>query len=97
MVVKMRVSDVAKDFGKTNKEIINILSDYCGVPLKKANTVLEEKELNIVFDKLTWDSSVSSLDDYFNCGKKNNAQPKKQDSSNKKTENKKHQSQAAIL
>ncbi|MDE6469567.1 MAG: translation initiation factor IF-2 [Eubacterium sp.] len=97
MVVKMRVSDVAKDFGKTNKEIINILSDYCGVPLKKANTVLEEKELNIVFDKLTWDNSVSSLDDYFNSGKKNNAQPKKQGSSNKKTENKKHQSQAAIL
>lgn len=97
MVVKMRVSDVAKDFGKTNKEIINILSDYCGVPLKKANTVLEENELNIIFDKLTWDNSVSSFDDYFNSGKKNNAQPKKQNASNKKTENKMHQSQAAIL
>ena len=97
MVVKMRVSDVAKDFGKTNKEIINILSDYCGVPLKKANTVLEENELNIIFDKLTWDNSVSSFDDYFNSSKKNNAQPKKQNASNKKTENKMHQSQAAIL
>lgn len=97
MVVKVRVSDVAKDFGKTNKEIINILSDYCGVPLKKANTVLEEKELNIIFDKLTLDNSVKSFDNYFSTGKKSSAQPKKQNSSNKKTENKKHQSQAAIL
>ena len=60
MVIKFKVSDVAKDFGKNNKDIINILSEYCDGPAKKANTVLEENELNILFDKLTADNSVES-------------------------------------
>lgn len=98
MVIKVKVSDVAKDFGKSNKEIINILGDYCGVPLKKANTVLEENELNILFDKLTQDHSVKNFDAYFSNGKKSDGNAKKSgNSSSKKTENKKHQSQAAIL
>ena len=98
MVIKVKVSDVAKDFGKSNKEIINILGDYCGVPLKKANTVLEENELNILFDKLTQDHSVKNFDAYFSNGKKSDGNSKKiSNSSTKKTENKKHQSQAAIL
>ena len=47
MVIKVKVSDVAKDFGKSNKEIIELLDKYCGGPAKKASTVLEENELNI--------------------------------------------------
>lgn len=98
MVIKVKVSDVAKDFGKSNKEIINILGDYCGVPLKKANTVLEVYELNILYDKLTLDHSVDSLDDYFSNITKNEGSAKKSNNaSSKKPENKKHQSQAAIL
>lgn len=98
MVIKVKVSDVAKDFGKTNKDIINILSDYCEGPAKKANTVLEENELNVLFDKLTQDNSVKSFDSYYNAGKKADAKPvKKQPSTAKKAENKKHQNQAAIL
>lgn len=99
MVIKVKVSDVAKDFGKTNKDIINILSNYCEGSAKKANTVLEENELNILFDKLTQDNSVDSFDEYFSMadsGEKKPAQ-KKQNTSVKKPENKKHQSQAAIL
>ncbi|HBN38378.1 MAG TPA: translation initiation factor IF-2, partial [Ruminococcaceae bacterium] len=76
----------------------NILGDYCGVPLKKANTVLEENELNILFDKLTQDHSVKNFDAYFSNGKKSDGNVKKSgNSSTKKIENKKHQSQAAIL
>lgn len=97
MVIKVKVSDVAKDFGKSNKDIINILSDYCEGPAKKANTVLEENELNILFDKLTMDNSVKNFDAYFSNSKKNDANAKKQGGSSKKTDNKKHQSQAAIL
>lgn len=99
MVIKVKVSDVAKDFGKTNKDIINILSNYCEGSAKKANTVLEENELNILFDKLTQDNSVESFDEYFSMadsGEKKPAQ-KKQNTSVKKPENKKHQSQASIL
>lgn len=104
MVIKYKVSDIAKDFGKNNKDIINILSEYCEGPAKKANTVLEVNELNILFDKLTEENSVESLDDYFNCAKK--AEKKKPDEKKNaaskekkddKEENKKHKNQAAIL
>lgn len=104
MVIKYKVSDIAKDFGKNNKDIINILSEYCEGPAKKANTVLEENELNILFDKLTEDNSVESLNDYFNSAKKaekkkpvekkNAASKEKKDD---KEENIKHKNQAAIL
>ena len=104
MAIKYKVSDIAKDFGKNNKDIINILSEYCEGPAKKANTVLEENELNILFDKLTEDNSVESLNDYFNSAKKaekkkpvekkNAASKEKKDD---KEENKKHKNQAAIL
>lgn len=104
MVIKYKVSDIAKDFGKNNKDIINILSEYCEGTAKKANTVLEENELNILFDKLTEDNSVESLNDYFNSAKKaekkkpvekkNAASKEKKDD---KEENKKHKNQAAIL
>lgn len=104
MVIKYKVSDIAKDFGKNNKDIINILSEYCEGPAKKANTVLEENELNILFDKLTEDNSVESLNDYFNSAKKAEkkkpAEKKKVASKEKKDdkeENKKHKNQAAIL
>lgn len=35
MVIKIKVSDVAKDFGKQNKEIIEVLDQYCEGPAKK--------------------------------------------------------------
>ena len=107
MVIKFKVSDVAKDFGKNNKDIINILSEYCDGPAKKANTVLEENELNILFDNLTADNSVESLDNYFNSAKKSDKKKTKdsknesanvsKDNKEKKDENKKHKNQAAIL
>ena len=107
MVIKFKVSDAAKDFGKNNKDIINILSEYCDGPAKKANTVLEENELNILFDKLTADNSVESLDNYFNSAKKSDKKKTKdsknesanvsKDNKEKKDENKKHKNQAAIL
>ena len=98
MVIKVKVSDVAKDFGKTNKDIISILSNYCEGK-KTANTVLEENELNIIFEKLTQDNSVKSFDSYFNSGKKadNTKKAPKKPQESKKTGNKKHENQAAIL
>lgn len=69
MVIKVKVSDIAKDFGKTNKEIIEILSNYCEGPAKKASSVLEESELNVLFDKITIENSVKDLNAYFNSAK----------------------------
>ncbi|MDE6111008.1 MAG: translation initiation factor IF-2 N-terminal domain-containing protein, partial [Eubacterium sp.] len=106
MVIKVKVSDVAKDFGKTNKEIIEILSQYCDGAAKKAGTVLEENELNVLFDKITIDNSVKTLDSYYNSSKKKTekkeekkqnkeAKPKKEKAVTEK--DKKRESQAAIL
>ena len=63
--------------------------------------------LNILFDKLTADNSVESLDNYFNSAKKSNKKKTKdsknesanvsKDNKEKKDENKKHKNQAAIL
>ena len=68
---------------------------------------MEENELNILFDKLTADNSVESLDNYFNSAKKSNKKKTKdsknesanvsKDNKEKKDENKKHKNQAAIL
>ena len=91
MVIKFKVSDVAKDFGKNNKDIINILSEYCDGPAKKANTVLEERELDILVDKLTTDNSVSSFDAYYNSANsaKDGKKPEKKKSAEKKASDKK--------
>lgn len=47
MVIKVKVSDVAKDFGKTNKEIIEILGKYCDGAAKKQAQCL--KKMNSTF------------------------------------------------
>lgn len=96
MVIKVKVSDVAKDFGKTNKDIIGILSNFCEGK-KTANTVLEEDELNKLFDKLTQDNSVENFDAYFAKGQSKASKAPKKSAPAKKTENKKRQNQAAIL
>lgn len=95
MVIKVKVSDVAKDFGRENKEIINILAEH-GKGKKSASTILDENELNIIFEYFTQKHSVKSLDSYFAAApKKKQSKPKKDNA--KKPENKKHQNQAAIL
>ena len=110
MVIKFKVSDVAKNLGLPNKAIIELLSQYCDGPAKKANTVLEENELNILFDALTQKNSVDDLSKYLVKPKK----PKKAEAKSEKphakssekdgkadeateAKNKKRQSQAAIL
>ena len=103
MVIKVKVSDIAKDFGKTNKEIIEILSKYCEGPAKKASTVLEESELNVLFDKITIENSVKNLNAYFNSAKpKENKEAKEKPKAAEKKapstqKDKRRENQAAIL
>lgn len=35
MVIKIKVSEIAKDLGKSNKDIIEILDTYCDGPAKR--------------------------------------------------------------
>lgn len=98
MVIKVKVSDVAKDLGKQNKDIIELLSAYCDGPAKKAGTVLTENELNVVFDKITQENSVKNFDSYFASKKQDAKKESKKSKPPKNSEkDKKRQSQAAIL
>ena len=64
MMIKYRVSDVAKDFGRPNKEIAEILGDYLQAPKSNAQA-LKEPELDVIFEYLTQKNQVESLDQVF--------------------------------
>ena len=64
MMIKYRVSDVAKDFGVSGKEIIELLAKYVDTP-KKSATALQEDELDLVFEYFTQKHQVANLDEYF--------------------------------
>ena len=49
---KYRVHEVAKDFKMTSKAITQILTDYATTP-KNHMQVLEEPELDVIFEYLT--------------------------------------------
>ena len=68
MLVKYKVSEVAKDFAKSSKDILAILKNYNENGSYKVGTVLDENELNYIFDSLTQSSEVGSFDDYFALG-----------------------------
>ena len=62
--VKYRVKEGATDFGKTPKEIAEIISKYYEKP--KSNTqVLNEAELNALFDDITRNNQIKSLEQVF--------------------------------
>ena len=63
-LVKYRVKEVAADFGKTPKEIAEIVAKYFEKP--RSNTqVLTEEQLNVVFDYMTQKHQISSLEQVF--------------------------------
>ena len=69
MMMKYRVSEVAKDFEVPGKEIIAVLAEYTDTP-KKSMTALEEEELDWVFETMTQKHQVESFDAYFAAGEK---------------------------
>ncbi len=82
---KYKLSEFAKDFGKTSKEISALLLSLTGKD-KKSGAVLENDDIGILFDAITHQNEVKSLDGYFAAGaaarkaeadKKQNAKDKK--------------------
>ena len=64
MIVKYKLSEVAKDLGMGNKEIADILKEYATAP-KSNSQVLSEKELNIIFDAVSQKNQIDSLEQVF--------------------------------
>ena len=64
---KYKVSDIAKDFGMSSKDIAAILAPLGG-EAKKSSNALEDSELDFLFNKITAQNSVESFDAYFAAG-----------------------------
>ena len=64
MTKKYKLHEAAKDFNVPSKKLIELLGKYFEGE-KKTQTALEEKELDVIFDVLTAENAVDSLDSYF--------------------------------
>lgn len=93
MTNKYKVSDLAKDFTLSSKDIIGIVAEKTGAA-KKSGASLDETEISIVFTELLNRSEVKSFADYFATGAESRAAAKKAREIEK---NKKLAEQMAIL
>ena len=62
--VKYKIHEVAKDFGKQSKAILELIAPYADGE-KKYTSALDDKELSIIFEILTQQNAVESFDEYF--------------------------------
>ena len=62
--VKYRIKEVAADFGMQPKEIAAIVEKYFEKP-KSTAQVLEENQLNLIFDLLTQQNQIASVEAVF--------------------------------
>ncbi len=62
MMIKYKVSEVAKDLGIQSKDVISLLPEDLG---KKTSSALTQEELDLVFEKYTQDKSINSFDRYY--------------------------------
>ena len=94
-MIKYRVHEVAKDFNTTSKVITQILTDYATTP-KNHMQVLENNELDVIFEYLTQHNQAESLADIFASAQKaGEAKPaeKKQEKTAAKPAEKAHTAQ----
>ncbi|MBR3816464.1 MAG: translation initiation factor IF-2 [Clostridia bacterium] len=61
---KYKIHELAKDFGMNSKDIIEILAKLDDEP-RKHTTVLDDKQLDFVFETVTQNNQVESFDAYF--------------------------------
>lgn len=72
--VKYRVHEVAKDFGMNSKDIAEILKEYAVAP-KNHMQVLEEAELNIIFEYLTRHNQIDNIGEVYSDTPKVESKP----------------------
>ena len=82
---KFKISDIAKDFSLSSKEIIAIVTEITGEEKKSGASIVQD-EFALVFNALTLSHSVKSFKDYFATGEaaRKEAAKKRQDEKDKK-------------
>lgn len=83
MMIKYRVNEVAKDLNVPTKEVISVLNKYTGTA-KKAQTALNEEELDIVFEHFTQKSKTENFDAYYASAKNEDSKENNKDNGNEK-------------
>jgi len=85
MTNKYKITELAKDFNVSSKDIIAIVMGITGEEKKSSNS-LNEAEVALVFDAITKKNSVKSFDEYFATGAKSReeAAKKRKDEKDKK-------------
>ena len=63
-MVKYKIKDVAADFGMQSKEIMQIVEKFFEKP-KSNSQVLEDEQLNVLFDYITQTHQIESLEQVF--------------------------------
>ncbi|MBQ5996079.1 MAG: translation initiation factor IF-2 [Clostridia bacterium] len=76
-VKKNKLNEVAKNFNVQNKVLIELLGKYFEGE-KKAQTALEDKEMDVIFEVLTKENQVESFDAYFAMQPEKKEKPKKE-------------------
>ncbi len=68
MGIKYRIHEVAKDFGMPSKNVMNIMIDKGTTP-KNHMQVLTDDELNYIFDLITQNNQIESIEQVFETAK----------------------------
>ena len=63
-MIKYKIKEVAADFGMTSKEIMQIVEKFFEKPKSNAQ-VLEDDQLNVIFDYITQTNQIESLEVVF--------------------------------
>lgn len=75
---KYRLSELAKDFGMSNKDITDIVSKYFANAKLAGTTALEADQLNIVFEYLTFNNQAENIADIFSVSEEEKAKAEKE-------------------
>ena len=75
--IKYRVREVAADFGMTPKEVSEVIAKYFDKP-KSNSQVLTDEQLNVIFDHITQNNQISSLEQVFAAAPKPEPKPVKE-------------------
>ena len=68
--IKYRVHEFAKDMGVKTKDVADVLTKY-GMTPKNHMTILEDKELDLLFDYFTKQKEAANFDGYFALAEEN--------------------------
>ena len=66
--VKYKIREVAKDFDMAPKTVVGLVGEYFEAP-KSSAQVLTDEQLNVIFDRITRDNQIGSIEEVFAVAK----------------------------